>query len=141
MCNSNARCAEWIEFAKQVTFFCKDVIDIMGFEEEDVADIKISWKKVLENAKNSVSADDEKEDIKIRNKLIIVTPAKAKVLYQGVIDKASTLCFQFVIDKVSMHQAFDLDQDLLEIANDSKSTFDRKNILFKMVFTTNVKDD
>lgn len=49
-------------------------------------------------------------------------------------------CFGFVLDKVNLHQAFDLDQDLLDLAK-LKSFPRAKNLKFKMIFTTNVKEE
>ena len=45
-----------------------------------------------------------------------------------------------VVDKINMHQAFDLDQDLIELTK--LENFPKyKDIIFKTIFTTNVKGD
>lgn len=51
-----------------------------------------------------------------------------------------TECYSVVLDKVNMHQAFDLDQDLIDLAK-LPSFPKSKKLIFKMIFTTNVKED
>ena len=47
-------------------------------------------------------------------------------------------CFSMVIDKVNLHQAYDLDQDLIELVKAKNFPNDRT---FKTIFTTNNKSD
>jgi hypothetical protein len=48
---------------------------------------------------------------------LFVTPSLAQTIFEkGLINKTNSICFAMVLDKVNMHQAFDLDQDLIELA-------------------------
>ena len=54
--------------------------------------------------------------IKSINKIIFVTPTKAAFIFKNeLINNNSFKCFSIILDKVNMHQAFDLDQDLLDL--------------------------
>jgi len=44
-----------------------------------------------------------------------------------------------IIDKIDAHQAFDLDQDLLELAKAKQYKID--TVVFKIIFTTNLKGE
>jgi len=44
LCHSNARCEELAEFAKDLTRFCTDIIDVVIFDQLDFQDVKIDWK-------------------------------------------------------------------------------------------------
>lgn len=59
---------------------------------------------------------------------------------EGVVTTDETECYSVVLDKVNMHQAFDLDQDLIDLAK-LPSFPKSKKLIFKMIFTTNVKED
>lgn len=68
-----------------------------------------------------------------------MTPTQAQALY-GDGSMSNSECFCLILDKVNLHQAFDLDQDLLDLAK-LKSFPKSKNLKFKMIFTTNVKEE
>jgi len=63
------------------------------------------------------------------------------VLYsKGLLTNSNSECFSLVLDKVDMHQAFDLDADLLELLN--TDNFPKKEkVVFRTIFTTNSKGD
>ena len=73
-------------------------------------------KDLLQRQKLENNKDDEKLDedelqklsVKNRNKIVIVTPATAQYVYQKGLLKNQT-CFSLVVDKINMHQAFDLE--------------------------------
>ena len=59
----------------------------------------------------------QKMSIKRTNKVLVVTPQTAAVLFnRGIVKIDHSQCFALVLDKVNMHQAFDLDQELIELA-------------------------
>lgn len=142
LCHSNGRCQEWVDFANELLTFCQDIIDIVSFEDQDSNDIQIWWKKQqkLLQANTDGDAGDQKKIGKL-NKLIIMTPQQANVLFsKGTISESNSECFSFILDKVNLHQAYDLDQDLLDLAK-LKQFPKSKNLTFKMIFTTNVKEE
>jgi hypothetical protein len=50
-----------------------------------------------------------------------VTPTKANYIFKNnLINNNAFECFSIVLDKVNMHQAFDLDQDLLDLAKEKE---------------------
>ena len=62
LCHSNGRCQEWIEFALELLTFCKDVLEVVNFEDHDKDDMKIWWKKQLKNlekTKDASNVDDQ----------------------------------------------------------------------------------
>lgn len=82
ICHSNGRCQEWVEFAEQLLTFCQGIVDIVSFEDSDANEVKLQWKKLVQQAegkedKDGDSADESISQIKTRNKLVIVTPAQA----------------------------------------------------------------
>ena len=59
---------------------------------------------------------------------------------KGLLTNSNSECFSLVLDKVDMHQAFDLDADLLELLN--TDNFPKKEkVVFRTIFTTNSKGD
>ena len=120
------------EFAKELTSFSTNVVDIVLFENADKTEMKMQWKESCEEGK---AQEDELEGIKLRNKVVFVTPAAA-VHFFGFVGEAE--CFSLVIDKVNLHQAYDLDQDLIELV---KCKNFPKSRIFKTIFTTNNKSD
>jgi hypothetical protein len=52
LCSSNARCAEWVETANQICYFCGDVIEILSLEGDD-GDIKNEMKRILQMSKRN----------------------------------------------------------------------------------------
>jgi len=120
---------------------------VVGFEDCDENDIKIAWSKLVAKASSAKQTSDAKDeegemqDIKIKNKIVFVTPVQAQALFsEGVVSTDETECYSMVLDKVNMHQAFDLDQDLIDLAK-LPSFPKSKKLIFKMIFTTNVKED
>lgn len=70
-----------------------------------------------------------------------MTPAQAQALFsEGAVCAKNSESYCLILDKVNLHQAFDLDQDLLDLAK-LKSFPKSKDLTFKMIFTTNVKED
>jgi len=62
-----------------------------------------------------------------------VTPSLAQIiLNKNLLTKANSECLTMVVDKIDLHQAFDLDQDLIELPK--CDNFPQK---FNCVFTTN----
>ena len=69
-----------------------------------------------------------------------MTPTKASYIFKNnLINNSSFECFSIVLDKVNMHQAFDLDQDLLDLAKE-KGFPKPKDVYYKTIFTTNLKE-
>lgn len=67
----------------------------------------------------------DKDQIKATNKVLVVTPATALILFnKGIIDTKQQF-FSMVLDKIDAHQAFDLDQDLLELAKTKQYNIDK----------------
>ena len=80
-----------------------------------------------------------KAGLKLRNKVLFVTPSLAQTIFsKGLLKNAD--CFSIVVDKINMHQAFDLDQDLIELTQ--TENFPKvNNVIFRTIFTTNQKSD
>lgn len=76
-----------------------------------------------------------KAGLKLKNKVLFVTPSLAQTIFsKGLLKTAE--CFSVVVDKINMHQAFDLDQDLIELTQ--TDNFPKtKDITFRTIFTTN----
>lgn len=118
-------------------------MDIVKFESEELQDIKHDWNQRVSEKLASDLSDEEKlkSSIKRRNKIVIVTPTTALQLFQNKLlgtDKAT--CFTLVVDKMNMHQAFDSDQDLLELLR-TKGFPSSNDVVFKTIFTTNSKSE
>jgi hypothetical protein len=114
ICHSNARCQQLAEFAEELTAFSKTIIDIIVFDSSDLADIKIQWKNSCEEKK--IQSDEaQHEQIRLRNKVLFVTPAIALAIFGKNGFLGDCECFSMVIDKVNLLQAYDLDQDLIEL--------------------------
>ena len=138
LCHTNSRCEELATFAQELTTFCSDIIDIVKFDQLDFQDVKIDWKRRTEEIKAQDDEDAQKEVIKRINKFIFVTPQTAStMLTKGLLGNAQ--CFNMIVDKVNMHQAFDLDQDLIEFTQ--LKEFKSCTPIFKTIFTTNLKGE
>ena len=59
LCHSNARCNELGEFSEELTSFSKSIIDIITFESNEMAEMKIQWRSRCEE--NKIDNDDEEE--------------------------------------------------------------------------------
>jgi len=71
-----------------------------------------------------------------------VTPSVAQTMYlKGLLTNKSTECFSIIIDKVDLHQAFDLDQDLLQLAQNTDNFPKPNDVIFRIIFTTNQKGE
>ena len=80
-------------------------------------------------------------DVKVVNKVLFVTPMIAASMFDhDLLTSKNSKCFGSVLDKVNMHQAFDLDENLIELAQNDNFP-KAKDIHFKTIFTTNVKGD
>ena len=44
LCNTNSRCKQLAEFAKELSSFCSEIIDFVYFEHLDWHDVKYEWK-------------------------------------------------------------------------------------------------
>lgn len=141
ICNSNKRCGELYEFCQQLTTYCKDVVDLVMFEHLDFKDCKHEWKQRVKRVESGDQEEQKKMDIKVINKVVFLTPMIASSMFDhSLLSKKNAQCFGIVLDKVNMHQAFDLDENLIELAqNDNYPK--SKDIAFKTIFTTNVKGD
>jgi len=143
LCNTNARCMELAAFASELTKFCKDVVDVIQFEHIDFQDVKHDWKQRTEtqNKIRDDADDEQKAEIKLRNKVLFVTPSLASIIFsKGLLTAANSKCFSVIIDKINMHQAFDLDQDLIELSKEANFPA-HESIVFKTVFTTNLESE
>ena len=103
-----------------MTSFCKDIIDVVSFESSDLQDLKQEWKERCEESKAKEGCDEDeaqKEQVKLKNKILFVTPLVAQTIFgkNGFIKPSNSVCVNMVIDKINLHQAFDLDQDLIEL--------------------------
>ena len=58
LCGTNARCGEWIETLTQVTFFCKEVIEISGLQGDDES-VKAELKQMVAESKMVLPGEDE----------------------------------------------------------------------------------
>lgn len=60
LCHSNARCQQLAEFAEELTSFSSSVIDIIAFESQDMADMKIEWNnRCSQEEKKAQDSEDE----------------------------------------------------------------------------------
>ena len=110
LCHSMKRCDELATFANELTRFCSDVIDIVLFDQLDFQDVKLDWAKRTtkpkEESKVEIDEDGEeqKNHIKLRNKILFVTPSLAQTIYEkGLLSSKNSECFAMVLDKVNMH--------------------------------------
>ena len=62
LCHSIIRCQELSSFAKELTSFCKDIIDVVIFESSDLQDIKDEWKQRCEDSKDGDDEDEAQRD-------------------------------------------------------------------------------
>ena len=152
LCHSNKRSSDLHEFADELTSFCKNVVDTMCFTSSDFSEIKFKWENSHKEEHKSSSEDEEEKDeedsdseklvIKQKNKIIFTTPEVAKLLFsKGLLTKKNSECYSIVLDKVDMHLAFELDQDIVELTTNEKNFPAREDVVFKTIFTTNEKGD
>jgi hypothetical protein len=91
--------------------------------------------------KGATEEEQTKASIKSRNKILFVTPSLANTMFsKALLSTSKGSCFSLVIDKINMHQAFDLDQDLLELAQ-IEGFPGPSEVGFHTIFTTNNKSD
>ena len=76
--------------------------------EGDSSEMKHVWEKSLADPVDDDEDTIEKLKIKRRNKLLFLTPSNATTFFSKVL-KQDALCFSLLVDKINMHQAFDLD--------------------------------
>lgn len=82
-----------------------------------------------------------KAQIKRLNKVLFVTPNTAQIIFEkGLLSSKNSKCFSLVIDKLNMHQAFDLDSDLIELTK-LKGFPTQGNVHFRTIITTNTMAD
>jgi hypothetical protein len=80
----------------------------------EAEDIVVEWKQRLVAQEGD---EEEISNIRNKNKLIIVTPQTASLLFErNLLTPKSSECFSLVVDKIDMHQAFDVDQELIDLA-------------------------
>lgn len=86
----------------------------------------------------------QRRRIGARNKIIVVTPSRAANLFEGkdggLLNKKNFECFSVIVDKVNLHQAFDLDTDLIALAK-MKNFPKESDVHFKQIITSNLIDD
>ena len=119
LCHTNQRCSAMAEFARELTKFAQDVVDIVTFDQLDFQDIKHDWSQRTKKPDEEKLEEDEKvkAQIKSSNKVLFVTPSTAQTMFgKGILSTKNAKCFGLVVDKINMHQAFDLDQDLIELS-------------------------
>jgi ATP-dependent RNA helicase DDX56/DBP9 len=121
LCSSQQRISEIREFLAELTAFTSSVIQVVS------VDSNTGKEDVLEGF-NSGS-----EELKSRNKVFLITPGDFTRL-QAVFNPENLSFHWVVIDKVDVHLALDLKEDLISIAEQlaQKSK--------KLVITTNIKD-
>ena len=112
----------------------------------EIEDVAIDWKqrcKAQEEKKTKDSDENEDEigQFKQHNKILFITPQMAAKMFEKGLIKDGSQCFSMIIDKIDMHQAFDVDQDLLELVQKHKNFPTKSNVIFKTIFTTNDKSD
>lgn len=61
LCHSNARCQQLAEFSEELTSFSANIIDIVVFESQELADMKQEWKQRCNPEEKKVENDDEEE--------------------------------------------------------------------------------
>lgn len=74
LCHSNARCQELAEFSEELTSFSKSIIDVIIFDSNEMTEMKMYWKSHTEEAKIENDDEDDQERVKLRNKVLFVTP-------------------------------------------------------------------
>ena len=62
LCSSNARCAEWVDIANQICYFCGDVIEIISLEGED-GDVKSELKRIIEMSKRNYKEESKASSV------------------------------------------------------------------------------
>tara|TARA_B110000285_G_C15107107_1_gene608690 strand:+ start:616 stop:861 length:246 start_codon:yes stop_codon:yes gene_type:complete len=74
---------------------------------------------------------------------LFVTPLTAAKIFgkNGIISQKNTVCCNIVIDKINLHQAFDLDQDLIELVQNCQNFPKQDNLICRTVITTNNKTE
>ena len=74
----------------------------------------------------------QRRRIGAKNKIIVVTPSKAASLFEGkdgsLLNKKNFECFSVIVDKVNLHQAFELDTDLIALSK--MKNFPKQNDIY-----------
>lgn len=103
---------------------------------------------MVAESKMDLPGDDDdqvqRRRIGAKNKIIVATPSKAASLFDGkdggLLNKKDFECFSCIIDKVNLHQAFELDTDLIALSK--MKNFPKQNdVYFKQIITSNLVDD
>mmetsp|Transcript_19401 Transcript_19401/g.29793 ORF Transcript_19401/g.29793 Transcript_19401/m.29793 type:complete len:151 (-) Transcript_19401:1557-2009(-) len=63
LCHSNKRCGDLADFARLLTTFCQDIIDVVTFEGAVYSELKAEWDQKCKEAKGEED-DDEDEKYK-----------------------------------------------------------------------------
>lgn len=74
--------------------------------------------------------------------MLFVTPSLAQIIYsKGLLTKDNSTIFTTIIDKIDMHQAFDLDQDLIELSKSCDFAKRSKFTIFTMNSNNSHQDE
>jgi len=64
LCNTNSRCNQLAEFASELTKFCKDIVDVVAFDQIDFQDVKHDWKQRTEQTQKVKDEQPDEDALK-----------------------------------------------------------------------------
>ena len=127
LCHSAMRCTEMEGFLKELLAFCQDVIEIIDLYNGDKQENAIHLKKAL----TPITSSDPRVQIKARCKVIVSTPTQYLEILKAKVNAFSVT--SLFVDKVDMHIALDLTNELVKIGELSEIPS------FKTIITTQFK--
>lgn len=117
-------------FIKELVTFCSDAIDVIDLYNGDKVEINHRLKQAL--AANAKGSSDVRATLKARCKVLISTPNQFIEVLKS--QRSGIECHSLYLDKVDMHCALDLTNELVRVSElmDGKPTF-------KTIMTTQFK--
>ena len=124
------RCTEMEGFLKDLLTFCADATEVVDLYNGDKVEINHRLKQSLSPPKTS--SDDVRASLKARCKVLISTPHQFMEVLTS--HKKGIECHSLYLDKVDMHCALDLSNELVKVSElmDGKPSF-------KTIMTTQFK--
>ena len=117
-------------FLKELLTFCSDATEVIDLYNGDKVEINHRLKQALSSSK--ATSDDARASVKARCKVLISTPNQFIEVLKS--QKKVIECHSLYLDKVDMHSALDLTNELVKVSElmDGKPTF-------KTIMTTQFK--
>lgn len=117
-------------FLKDLLTFCKDVIEIVDLYNGDRVEINHRLKSVISSS--TTSSGDDRSVFKARCKVLISTPSQFLEVLKTP-SKAALECNSLYVDKIDLHSALDLTNELVKISELMEKP------TFKTILTTQFK--